>query len=163
MKREWIRHNSLKTVYVCDDGKIRVDGKLLKHTVHPRGYRYVYAEKKMRKVHHLVLEAFGFKRPSQKHECMHLDNDPSNNSLANLRWGTHRENMAMDHGNNHAHRRGSNPNAKVTEKDVMEIRSAYSRREKKYAKWGLFEFSKRLGISVKQVQLIAKQGYGGWQ
>jgi HNH endonuclease/NUMOD4 motif len=45
-----------------------------------------------RKVHHLVLEAFVGPRPEGM-EALHWDDDPSNNHLINLRWGTHSENV----------------------------------------------------------------------
>jgi uncharacterized protein YerC len=45
-------------------------------------------------IHILVLEAFRGPRPSSKHLGMHLDDDPTNNFLWNLRWGTHKENTA---------------------------------------------------------------------
>jgi hypothetical protein len=48
------------------------------------GYRFV---------HRLVLEAFVGPCPEGM-ECRHLDGDPANNRLENLRWGTHRENAA---------------------------------------------------------------------
>lgn len=44
-------------------------------------------------VHVLVLTAFVGPAPEGM-ECRHLDGNPSNNRLANLRWGTHQENMA---------------------------------------------------------------------
>ena len=47
--------------------------------------------RKLRKVHHLVLEAFVEPKPQGK-MCRHLDGDPQNNSLENLRWGTCAEN-----------------------------------------------------------------------
>lgn len=45
------------------------------------------------KVHTLVLTAFVGPRPVGL-VCRHLDGDPANNVLANLRWGTHKENCA---------------------------------------------------------------------
>lgn len=44
-------------------------------------------------VHHLVLEAFVGPCPAGK-IGLHWDDDPSNNSLPNLRWGTHADNFA---------------------------------------------------------------------
>ncbi len=48
---------------------------------------------RMRYVHQLVLEAFVGPCPSGL-ECRHLDGNPDNNQLENLRWGTRLENMA---------------------------------------------------------------------
>lgn len=52
-----------------------------------------------RMVHALVLLAFVGARPSGA-ECRHLDGNPANNRLDNLRWGTRTENIldAVRHG-----------------------------------------------------------------
>lgn len=44
-----------------------------------------------RDIHILVLEAFVGPAP-KGHECRHLNDDPSENHLRNLRWGTRSEN-----------------------------------------------------------------------
>lgn len=60
------------------------------------GYQSIalHKEGKWRKatIHRLVLETF-VGRPCEKQECRHLDNDPANNNLVNLRWGTHQDNI----------------------------------------------------------------------
>lgn len=43
-------------------------------------------------VHRLVLWAFGSPPPFPGALALHYDDDPSNNSLDNLRWGTYRNN-----------------------------------------------------------------------
>ena len=52
-----------------------------------------------RMVHALVLTAFVGPRPPGA-DCRHLDGDPTNNHLANLRWGSRTENIldAVAHG-----------------------------------------------------------------
>ena len=47
---------------------------------------------KTRRVHQLVLEAFVGPRPTG-HLVMHLDDDPTNNALTNLRYGTQQDNL----------------------------------------------------------------------
>ena len=47
----------------------------------------------IRYVHGLVLLAFKGPAPDGM-ECLHRDGDPKNNALANLRWGTAKENAA---------------------------------------------------------------------
>lgn len=72
-------------------------------------------------VHTLVLNAFVGPRPDGM-ECRHLDGNPANNRLENLRWGTSVENQAdrVLHGiTNRGERYG---NAKLTESAVLEIR-----------------------------------------
>lgn len=46
-----------------------------------------------RYVHHLVLEAFGFVRPSLTAEVRYLNGVNTENNLGNIRWGTHLENI----------------------------------------------------------------------
>ncbi|QZE10411.1 HNH endonuclease [Mycobacterium phage ScoobyDoobyDoo] len=46
----------------------------------------------VRKVAHMVLEAFVGPRPEGQ-EALHYDDDHTNNSLENLRWGTRSENL----------------------------------------------------------------------
>ena len=70
-------------------------GKILKPDVNRvSGHQGVtlYGERVRRVlVHHLVLEAFVSPRPLGLEGC-HWDDDPSNNHVSNLRWGTRSEN-----------------------------------------------------------------------
>ena len=67
-----------------------------------------------RLLHRLVLEAFVGPRPDGD-ESRHLDGNPLNNTLANLRWGTHAENTADS-------RRLGRFATKLSEDEVREIR-----------------------------------------
>lgn len=70
--------------------------------VRRKGYKFVGVINTERKhaprgVHHLVLEAFGFKPPRKlrgpfRPEVRHLNRNPSDNSISNLKWGTNLEN-----------------------------------------------------------------------
>jgi hypothetical protein len=73
------------------------------------------------KVHHLVLLAFVGPRPKGA-ECRHLDGNPLNNRIQNLRWGTATENAAdrMSHGR--VRTGESHGGAKLTELEVKAIR-----------------------------------------
>jgi hypothetical protein len=55
-----------------------------------------------RGVHSLILEAFVGPRPDGKF-ALHADDDPNNNTLPNLRWGTYSENGLdkVRNGNHH--------------------------------------------------------------
>lgn len=59
-------------------------------------------------VHHLVLEAFVEPRPSLAHKGLHWDDNPHNNHVDNLYWGTMQDN-AFDRVRN-----GNDPNARKT-------------------------------------------------
>lgn len=57
---------------------------------------------KTAKVHILVLEAFVGPRPEGQ-VARHLNDDPDDNRLANLAWGTQEENMGPDVRRNKGH------------------------------------------------------------
>ena len=75
-------------------------------------------------VHRLVLMAF-VGLPGDGQECRHLDGNPANNELVNLAWGTHKENEKDKY--RHKTRRVGERHwkAKLSENDVLEIRSMY--------------------------------------
>jgi HNH endonuclease len=90
-----------------------------------RGYSLVIlcsgTQKKAFKVHTLVLTLFVGPCPPGMEAC-HNDGNRTNSRLDNLRWDTPKANAAdkIKHGTNRAG--SSNPNAKLTEADVAEIR-----------------------------------------
>ena len=63
----------------------------LRQATNALGYRHVKLSDGVRRkngwVHRLVLAAWDRPRPKGM-QCRHLDGDPSNNALSNLRWGT---------------------------------------------------------------------------
>ncbi len=71
-------------------------GGLLRQNADDEGRMYVNltrdGEQKVRRVHQLVMEAFVGPCPPGL-EVRHLDGDPANNCLENLKYGTHEENM----------------------------------------------------------------------
>lgn len=77
-------------------GASRRRGKVLRQAVTPANRRAVNllmdSKTKGFLVHRLVLMAF-VGAPPEGHECLHWDNDPTNNHLDNLRWGTRSENV----------------------------------------------------------------------
>ena len=46
-------------------------------------------QKRKAYIHELVLEHFGPPKPSEKHECEHIDGDAKNNNISNLQWIIH--------------------------------------------------------------------------
>lgn len=79
-------------------------------------------------VHKLVLITFFGPCPAGM-ECRHIDGNPANNHKDNLAWGTRSENSQdkIMHGTD---MRGiKHHKVKLTEKDVLEIRSRYARGE----------------------------------
>jgi hypothetical protein len=94
---------------------------VLKTTRHATGRRLVRIRGRRVFVHRLVLEAFVGPCPAGK-DCLHWNDIPDDNRLENLRWGTHGENVAdrtRNGGDTVGERHGM---AKLTERDVIEIR-----------------------------------------
>jgi hypothetical protein len=76
----------------------------------------------MRRVGPLVLSAFKGARPQGK-ECRHLNGNAGDDDASNLEWGTSKENQ-LDRFRHGTHGRGErNPMAKLTDKQVAEIRA----------------------------------------
>jgi hypothetical protein len=76
-------------------------------------------------VHVLILEAFIGPRPTGM-QCRHLDGNPSNNKLSNLKWGTPKQN-AEDRIKHGTAPRGENVKiSKLTDKKVMRIKKLYN-------------------------------------
>lgn len=74
-------------------------------------------------VHSLVLKAFrGL--PKRGYECRHIDGNPANNTLRNLRWGTRQENMKDRERHGTATRGERHGNAVLTADDVRAIRAS---------------------------------------
>jgi hypothetical protein len=103
--------------------------------------------KRQRQVHILVLEAFVGLRP-QGTETRHLNGIPDDNRLVNLCWGTPAENRAdtLVHG---TLRRGvTKPNAKLSEADVIRIRSA------RQSGAGINALARQYGVERSTIQQI---------
>ena len=75
---------------VSDLGRVRNarTGWLVTPWKHQSGHLYVEAGQ----VHRLVLESFHGPAHDGR-ECCHIDGDPANNKLGNLRWGTRVDNI----------------------------------------------------------------------
>lgn len=71
--------------------------------------------------HVLMCEAFHGPRP-QGTECRHLDGDRRNNRASNLCWGTHSQNQIDMRIHGTAYRGEKHYLAKLTERDVLDIR-----------------------------------------
>ncbi len=136
---KWLPVDCAPGYEISEDGRVRCwrprnrmaaapsEPRAVRTWVNHRGYEMVTLHRGSRSdtvhrcVHQLVLEAFvGHREPDQ--EVRHLNGKKTDNTLANLAWGTKREN-ASDRVRHGTHGIGErNPFAKLTEADVREIR-----------------------------------------
>jgi hypothetical protein len=90
------------------------------------GYLRVKIDGQPRSLHRLIAEAFHGPCPEGQ-ECRHLNGDRADNRPSNLCWGTRSENMRdrVRHGTLNI-RGERNPNAKLSDDDVRDIRQLLS-------------------------------------
>ena len=74
-----------------------------------------------RKISQLVLEAFVGPRPSPKHHACHKNDNRFDDRLVNLRWDTALGNMADRIENGTSGKGASNPRARLSKENVLEI------------------------------------------
>lgn len=133
--------------------------RILNPALHPLGYARVGLSmghaKRITKVHVLVAEAFYGSRPDGL-EVRHLNGDPWDNRLENLRYGTPKENAKDQdlHGTRtRGTRQGSN---KLSEDDVRELRRLRNEG------WPMSLLAKHFGICIANVHAIVHGRTWGW-
>jgi hypothetical protein len=110
-KEKWLQVSGNEDYEVSNRGAVRAlpSRRILPaHKGNKVGHRRVSlkspttGEHKQHYVHTLVLEAFVSPRPEGMCAC-HIDGDPLNNCVENLRWGTYSENNhdIVRHGRHH--------------------------------------------------------------
>lgn len=128
MVSNWGRIKSLSRKYQPNDKiiklcknkqgkKLRYSISLFKNDISKRFY-----------VHSLVLEAFIGPRPRGM-ECRHLDGNPQNNKLENLKWGTKKENQHERIIHNTSNTGSKNGMSKLMDKDIIIMRTRYENGE----------------------------------
>lgn len=125
-RRVYRRIPGLSGYGISRDGEVWAEtrphrpGRVLSTHSDARGYRRVTIEGTARLVHRLLLSAFV--RPPTEYEVgRHLDDDPTNNALENLAWGTYGDNAADMRRNGNG--RTGRPR-KLTDEQCAGIRSA---------------------------------------
>jgi hypothetical protein len=115
-----------------------VKGRVLKPSLSANGYPHVVLEGKAdRHVHVMVLESFVGPRPEEM-EALHRDDIKTNNTIANLYWGTKSDNAhdKIRNGNhNHARKTRciyghplSGDNLRITKRGHRDCRECQRRR-----------------------------------
>ena len=115
------------------------------------GYLYVAisvnGQQTMRKIHHLVAEAYLPERPSDSHQIRHLDGNPQNNHYTNLAWGTAKENREDMERHGRVPRCEKNGRALLTQSQVDKIRSFSGR----MCRGGWSNLSREFGVSPSTI------------
>lgn len=117
---------------VTSDGQVfGPSAHVLTPIVDRDGYRRVRLslgarnQKRSMGVHVAVLLAWVGPMPDGM-EAAHIDGNPGNNVLTNLRWATHSSNVADKVAHGTDPKGGRNPNAVISEGDAEDIRAAYA-------------------------------------
>lgn len=113
------------------------------------GYAMVYTGETQERVHRLVAEAF-LPNPDNKETVNHIDGHKLNNSVENLEWATHIENMR------HAYRTGlivrvsgdKCHSSKLSNEKAAYIRKNYIKRDPEF---GLTGLGKKFGVSPTSI------------
>ncbi len=128
-------------------------GRVLKQS--PKNYPQVDlcgdGKRNMTYVHRMMLLVFVGPCPEGM-ETRHLDGDPSNNSLDNLRWGTTAEQNADRSKHGTLPQGGAHWRAKVTEAQVLEIRRLHAE-----GGWTHERLGKRFGVCAGSIGYIVRR------
>jgi hypothetical protein len=120
-------HGRVKRVKQAGGGRA---GRILQETYQTNGYAMVNLSRKNKikrlAIHRLVLSAF-VSLPEKSHVANHKNGIKTDNHVSNLEWTTYWENDNHSRNVLGKHFRGeTNPQAKLTEEDVIYIRKAHS-------------------------------------
>jgi hypothetical protein len=135
-------------------GRIRAVPFVLKTYVEPRGYVQaalsVHGVQKATHMHCLVASAFLGERPHGM-QIAHLDGNPSNNAVSNLKYVTPTENES--HKADHGTRRVGEQlgHAKLTADAVRAIRKAYRRGKRGL---GYRSLGKLFGVNGSAIRMV---------
>lgn len=138
-------------------GKVRVQKeRILKLHKNSRGYKWVYlcrcGKPKAFRIHRLVARHF-VPRIAGKPNVNHKDGNQGNNRADNLEWCTQKENIQHAFRVGLAKRGGAHHSAKLSDKDVFEIRLL--RDKGAPAKW----LAKIFGVHESTIYSLAKGAY----
>jgi hypothetical protein len=100
-------------------------------------------------LHRIMAELF-IENPNNYPFVLHNDSNPSNNSIENLRWGTHNDNMKDMVDVGHSMRGEGNSHSKLHALDILNIRQLRSR--------GVTykELSRIYNVTIRNISYILK-------
>lgn len=114
----------------------------VKPYINQRGYctvKLFKTERKEERIHRLVAQAF-IPNPENKAEVNHIDGNKQNNTITNLEWNTHEENVV------HAFKTGLNRGRKpaLSDEQKREVKHLYKPFDKEF---NITALSKKFGVS----------------
>lgn len=159
---KWLPIPGYEPYQASDLGRIRGVrwGSVLTPVVTQYGYHQVSlcvgGKKLSRLVHRLVAYAFIGPQPSPEYDVLHWDGDKTNNALANLRWGTPKDNNEdqVRHGTRILGSR--HHRAKLDETKVRQIRDLWN-----HGKLSQVEISRIFGVTSNTIGNIVR--YSIWK
>lgn len=101
-------------------------------------------------VQQLVALVFHGPKPTPEHQVAHGDGNPANNHRDNLRWATPAENASDKESHGTVIRGEQNHGSKLTEDDVLEIRSLIGTIPQS-------QIAKRFGVSESSITMIKQR------
>jgi len=145
---------------ISDKGRFRITAPFCRSNGKPQKIGTKFGDKRLslirendtRRVHIsvLVLEISVGPKPEGL-SCLHWNDDRSDNSLANLRWGNHSENGKDRFRNGGIPTRGEKQrSAKLTNEKVLEARKLYAEG------WSLKSLTQRYGITHGPLSLAIR-------
>lgn len=154
-KKVWKKVEGYDGYEVSNHGDVKSykykEPKLLNLMKNHLGYYFVCLKKKRIRVHRLVLKAFGGPSMENRIEVRHLDGNPSNNHIDNLKWGSRQENE-LDKVLHGTILRGSkHGSSKIKESDVVSMRKEFTEGSHTYAQLGI-----KYGLAKGSIKNIVK-------
>jgi len=113
-------------------GKRTYPGRILKQQLDPQGrptvVLYLRGKRRTFRVSHLIADAFLPPKSSADQVLRHLNDNPADNRIENLAWGTYSDNNAdaIRNGKFHSQKGVLHGGAKLTDDKVREIRRLYA-------------------------------------
>lgn len=144
----WSRHNNrhrLGHSWKRVNGVAQHSGHLVATLVNVKGERVRFM------VHRIVLEAFVGPCPEGMEARHFPDRDPTNNRIENLQWGTRLQNQRDRYVQGTDQFGERNPQAKLTEENVVKIRELYATGDYFHK-----DIAKMFGVSRKAVCFITQ-------
>lgn len=101
-KTNWTEIPGHENYLITEDGDVFFKGcqgkrkyrapQMIKKCINRMGYYIIHLDGKVYTLHRILAITF-MPNPENKPEIDHIDGNPLNNDLSNLRWATHKENL----------------------------------------------------------------------